>query len=302
MEDEHFYYVPVRAVSQRSYRGPVYNLEVEEDHTYLAGFVVTHNCQNWVTSQALRDPVAGAPPQVLTPEDLVGLALENRAQVMTSTYNEPLITSEWAVDVFKAAKKAGLKTSYVSNGNGTRKVLEYLKPWVDFYKVDLKGFNDARYRQIMGGVLQNVLDTIVNLKELGFWVEIVTLIIPTVNDSDQELRGIAKFLASVDKEMPWHVTAFHKDYKMTDPENTPPETLIRAAEIGKAEGLKFIYAGNLPGRIGPWEHTRCPGCGQTLVERYGFQVLNKTLRLEGSKGFCPKCARAIPGFWGQVLT
>src|SRR5262249_23752081 len=149
-------------------------------------------CQNWVTSQALRDPKAVAPPFSLTAEQFVSLALAQGARIVTSTYNEPLITSEWAVEIFRAARTAGLRTSYVSNGNGTTEVLAYLRPWVDFYKVDLKGFQDKNYRKL-GGVLQNVLDTIQKLYQLGFWLEIVTLVIPGFNDSAEELRDIAKF-------------------------------------------------------------------------------------------------------------
>src|SRR5436853_545109 len=171
-------------------------------------------CQNWVTSQALRDPVAGASPVDVEPADLVRLARKHGAQVITSTYNEPLITSEWAVEVFKEAKKAGLVCSYVSNGNGTERVLDYIAPYVDLYKVDLKGFSDAHYRDL-GGTLQPVLDTIKSLVQRGIWLAIVTLVIPGVNDSDEELTRIAEFLAGVDRDIPWHITAYHQDYKMT---------------------------------------------------------------------------------------
>ena len=173
-------------------------------------------CQNWVTSQALRDPHAVAPPSEATPAALVQEALQLGAKVLVSTYNEPLITSEWAVAVFKEAKAAGLATGFVSNGNGTPQVLEYLRPWVDLYKVDLKSFDDKHYRQL-GGRIQPILDTIRMLHRLGFWVEIVTLLIPGFNDSEDELKRLTEFVAGVSPEMPWHVTAFHKDYKMTDP-------------------------------------------------------------------------------------
>ena len=145
-------------------------------------------CQNWVTSQALRDPAAVAPPLATRPEDLVHDALRLGARVVVSTYNEPLITSEWAVAVFKEAKAAGLLTGYVSNGNGTPEVLEYIRPWVDLYKVDLKSFDDRHYRQL-GGRLQPILDTIRRLHAMGFWVEIVTLLIPGFNDSRRRDRA-----------------------------------------------------------------------------------------------------------------
>src|SRR5437870_1059811 len=176
-------------------------------------------CQNWVTSQALRDPNAVASPLGVTPQDLVGDALRQGAKVVVSTYNEPLITSEWAVEIFKEARARGLTTGFVSNGNGTAQALEYLRPWVDLYKVDLKSFDDRHYRQL-GGRIEPIIESIRRLHEMGLWVEIVTLVIPGFNDSDDELRRLAEFLVSVSPDIPWHVTAFHKDYKMTDPENT----------------------------------------------------------------------------------
>lgn len=250
-------------------------------------------CQNWVTSQALRDPVAGAAPEFMTPEEFVDLALRSKAKIVTSTYNEPLITSEWAVEIFKIAKRVGLVTSYVSNGNGTPEVLEYIRPWVDLYKVDLKGFRQKQYAQL-GGVLQNVLDTIKTLHAKGFWVEIVTLTIPGFNDSDEELTDIAKFIASVSPDIPWHVTGFHKDYKMTDPDNTPIQTLLRAAEIGYKEGLRYVYAGNRPGETGRYENTYCPSCNELLIERAGFRVLRNRI----ANGACFKCGTKIAGRWG----
>src|SRR5262245_53761803 len=243
-------------------------------------------CQNWVTSQALRDPDAIAPPHRLAPEDFVALASSQGARIVTSTYNEPLITSEWAVEIFKVARQAGLRTSYVSNGNATPEVLEYIRPWVDLYKVDLKSFQDRNYRKL-GGLLKNVLDTIQQLYALGFWLEIVTLVIPGFNDSAEELRDMARFLAGISPNIPWHVTAFHQDYTMTDPENTTAAALLQAAEIGRSEGLHFVYAGNLPGRVGNWENTYCPSCGELLIERYGFRI--QTMRVRN--GSCPACSQ-----------
>ena len=250
-------------------------------------------CQNWITSQAIRDPQAIARPTVLSPEDIVRCALEYGAPIVTSTYNEPLITSEWAVEVFKAAKARGLKTSYVSNGNGTPEVVDYLRPWLDLYKVDLKGFNYKSYRKL-GGQLKTVLDTIALLVQKGFWVEVVTLIVPGFNDSDEEFRDIARFLAGISRDIPWHVTAFHPDYKMTERGRTPAKALMRAAEIGQAEGLHFVYAGNIPGRTGSLENTYCPTCKALLIERIGFQVRASRL---GPDGACPECRSRIPGVW-----
>jgi pyruvate formate lyase activating enzyme len=249
-------------------------------------------CQNYITSQALRDPIAGAPPMEVTPQTMVALARKHNAKLVVSSYNEPLITSEWAVEIFKEAKQHGFVTGYVSNGNATPEVLDYIRPWTELYKIDLKSFSDRNYRKL-GGVLQNVLDTIKMVHERGFWLEIVSLLIPGFNDSDEEVRDMARYIASISSDIPWHVTAFHKDYKMTDPDNTPPSTLIRAAEIGHSEGLRYVYAGNLPGRIRSYENTYCHNCRELLIERFGFRVLQNKLR----HGACPNCRTPIPGRW-----
>jgi pyruvate formate lyase activating enzyme len=259
-------------------------------------------CQNWVTSQALRDAAAVAPPLEASPEALVADALRQQARVLVSTYNEPLITSEWAVAIFKEARAAGLVTGFVSNGNGTPQVLEYLRPWIDVYKVDLKSFDDRHYRQL-GGRLQPILDTIQRLHALGVWLEIVTLLIPGFNDSPDELSRLTSFLAGVSPDIPWHVTAFHADYKMGDTPNTTAEMLLGAAEIGRRNGLRFVYAGNLPGSVGDLEDTRC-ACGETLVARYGYHIRDYRVTAEGR---CPSCSRVVPGrfsrrFEGQIAS
>jgi pyruvate formate lyase activating enzyme len=249
-------------------------------------------CQNWVTSQALRDPEAVAPAYGMRASAFVEASIRHGASIVTSTYNEPLITSEWAIEIFREARAAGLRTSYVSNGNATPEVLEYIRPWVDLYKVDLKGFRDQSYRKL-GGVLQNILDSIVRIHAMGFWLEVVTLVIPGFNDSAEEIRDIARFLAGVSPDIPWHVTAFHEDYKMSGNGNTSAATLLRAAETGRSEGLNFVYAGNLPRSVGDWENTRCPQCSELLVERAGLRVLGTSLK----KGCCPSCNKAIAGIW-----
>jgi pyruvate formate lyase activating enzyme len=253
-------------------------------------------CQNWVTSQALRDPQAMAPPRFCQPIDLVNLARQNRAPVMVSSYNEPLITSDWSVQVFRVARQHGIVCGYVSNGNATPEVLRFLRPHADLYKVDLKGFQDKHYREL-GGVLKNVLDGIVQIKRMGFWLEVVTLVVPGWNDSDAELRGIAKFLAGVSPEIPWHVTSFHPDYKMNEAEGysqrTPADTLLRAYDIGREAGLWFVYPGNLPGQVGDREHTYCPHCGAVAIKRHGFYVLVNTM----VGNCCFSCQKPIPGVW-----
>jgi pyruvate formate lyase activating enzyme len=250
-------------------------------------------CQNWITSQALRDPAAGAPIDVISPEEMVDLARRYGSPFITSSYNEPLITSEWAVDIFREAQRYGIRGLFVSNGNLTREVLDYLRPYLAGYKIDLKSMNDRNYRQL-GTTLQNVLDGIRMVYESGLWLEVVTLVVPGFNDSDEELREAARFLVSLSPNIPWHVTAFHSDYKMLDRDNTDVRTLLRAAEIGRSEGLHFVYAGNLPGAVGNWENTYCPHCNALLVKRWGFRVLENHVTAAGT---CPQCLTPIPGVW-----
>jgi len=252
-------------------------------------------CQNWVTSQALRDPNAVSSPLEASPELVVRDALRLGAKVLVSTYNEPLITAEWAVEIFKQARASGLKTAFVSNGNGTPRALEYIRPWIDFYKVDLKSFDEGHYRQL-GGRIGPILDTIRWLHENGVWLEVVTLVIPGFNDSREELGRLAEFLAGVSPDIPWHVTAFHRDYKMTASEDTRPEDLAAAALIGRSAGLNFVYAGNLPGRVKDFENTRCPRCRGTLVRRRGYSIEDYRIAPNGG---CPDCGHLLAGRWGE---
>lgn len=250
-------------------------------------------CQNWDISQALRDATAGRPPTPVTPEQMVDLGKRNGAKVVASSYNEPLITSEWAVEIFKEAKANGFLCAYISNGNATREVLDYIRPYVSAYKIDLKSMRDKNYRQL-GAPLQNILDGIKLVHSMGFWLEIVTLIVPGFNDSTEELFDAAQFIASLSRDIPWHVTAFHQDYRMTDHDNTSQSTLIRAAEIGLEAGLNYVYAGNLPGHVGEYEHTFCPNCRQRLIERFGYTILDYRITGEGT---CPNCGSKIAGIW-----
>ncbi len=253
-------------------------------------------CQNWLTSQVLRDPAADFAIRYLeptTPQEIIQLAQQIGAQLVVSSYNEPFITAEWAEDIFRQAKEAGLLTAMVSNGHGTPEALQALAPVLDAIKIDLKSMQQANYRRL-GGVLQHVLDTIVRAHELGLWVEVVTLVVPGFNDSNEELWQAARFLAGVSPDIPWHVTAFHKDYHMQETENTPAETLQRAADIGREAGLRYVYAGNLPGRVGEYETTFCPHCQQPLIRRRGYRILEN--RLEAS-GRCPNCKTPVAGRW-----
>jgi pyruvate formate lyase activating enzyme len=173
--------------------------------------------------------------------------------------------------------------------------MEYLAPYLSAYKVDLKCMSDKNYRSL-GGVLQNTLDGIKRVHELGLWVEIVTLTIPGFNDSNEELWDAARFIAGISRDIPWHVTAFHKDYKMTDPDNTDVKTLLRAAEIGREAGLRYVYAGNLPGQVGEYENTHCAGCNFQLIKRRGYVILDYQITGDGK---CPKCGTKAAGIWPE---
>jgi pyruvate formate lyase activating enzyme len=229
----------------------------------------------------------------VTPEQLAALARQSGARLVVSSYNEPLITAEWAKAVFSRCIQDGFTCGFVSNGNATAEALDFIGPWIGAYKVDLKCFQDANYRKL-GGVLDNVKQSIRMIHERGIWLEVLTLVIPGFNNSDDELRAIARFIASIDPRIPWHVTAFHQDYRMTDPDDTRPEHLVRAAELGAGEGLKFVYAGNLPGQVGDWENTRCPSCARTLIERFGYLIRDYQITPSGR---CPACVSPVPGIW-----
>jgi pyruvate formate lyase activating enzyme len=250
-------------------------------------------CQNWLTSQALRDPSAGVAPTALTAEALVELALSRGARAVGSSYNEPLITAEWSAAVFRLAKAAGLRTAFISNGNATAEALDFIRPVTDCYKVDLKAMQDGAYRQL-GGVLAHVVEALRMVHERGFWLEVVTLVIPGFNDAPADLRRMADTLVAISPAIPWHVTAFHQDYRMTEPRDTTADDLVKVCEIGREAGLEYIYAGNLPGRVGPWENTWCPGCGELLVERRGYRIMRQRI---GADSACPACRRTIPGIW-----
>jgi pyruvate formate lyase activating enzyme len=255
-------------------------------------------CQNWLTSQALRDPASEVALNLvrqITPQEVVKTARRYHAEVIVSSYNEPLITSEWAVEIFKAARAVGKLCAYVSNGNATPEALDYLRPYLSAYKIDLKTMQEKNYRRL-GGVLKNVLATIQKVHEIGLWVEVVTLVVPGFNDSNDELFEIAHFLRSISADIPWHVTAFHRDYKMTDHDNTPAQTLLRAADIGREGGLNYVYAGNLPGRVDEYESTYCPKCRKKMVRRMGYTILEYHISAQGT---CPSCGTKIAGLWPQ---
>ncbi len=253
-------------------------------------------CQNWEISQTLRDPECDSMDydvREMTPEQVVGLAEQSGCSSVISSYNEPMISSEWAADIFDLAHSRGLKTAFVSNGFASRQALQFLRPRLDAFKVDLKCMNDRHYRSL-GGRLQPVLDAIGLAYALGLWVEVVTLLIPGFNDRAEELWEAARFLVSVSPDIPWHVTAYHPDYHYDQAPPASAEHLQQAADIGQEAGLRYVYAGNLPGRVGSLENTYCPQCNTLLIERYGFRVLNNALAQES---VCPKCRMPVSGVW-----
>jgi pyruvate formate lyase activating enzyme len=250
-------------------------------------------CQNWITSQALRDERAGSAAVDVTAEALVMLAEREDARLVVSSYNEPLITAEWAVEVFQHARTRGFLTGFVSNGNATAEAVDFIRPATDCYKIDLKTMDDRRYRKL-GGVLGHVLDAIGLVRDRGIWLEVLTLVVPGFSDDPAELRAAARYIAGISRDIPWHVTAFHEDYRFWGMGNTTAEMLVRACEIGAEEGLAYIYAGNLPGRVGRWEHTWCSGCGRLLIERFGYRILRDRVTAGGR---CPDCDTTIPGIF-----
>lgn len=246
-------------------------------------------CQNWEISDIKA--AAGRGALKTTPEALAAEAAAAGAAIAVSTYNEPLITAEWAAAVFSETKKLGLRAGFVSNGYATPEAAALLRPVMDLWKVDLKCFSEKGYREVCGARLDRVLDGIRLIRDAGFWLEVVTLLIPGFNDSDAEVSAMAAFLAGLSADIPWHLTAFHPDYKRTGSPPTAEGTLYRARELGLAAGLRYVYCGNLPGSR--FEDTLCPACGRAVVERRGFAVKSNLLRKTGA---CP-CGQAIPGIW-----
>jgi pyruvate formate lyase activating enzyme len=246
------------------------------------------HCQNYSISQMVRDrgEISG---EDIPPEAVVAAAKRKGCDSISYTYSEPTIFYEYAYDIARLAKKEGIANNFVTNGYIGEDALKEISPYLDAANIDLKGFTDKFYREVCGARLQPVLDSIRLHHELGIWIEIATLIIPRHNDSKVDFEGIAKFIASIDPEIPWHVTRFHPDYKMTDASSTPSQTLREAREIGLKAGLKYVYEGNIPGE--EKEDTQCPNCNELLIKRFGFAVMKNTI----TDGKCPKCGTRIAG-------
>ncbi len=246
-------------------------------------------CQNWEISQFRPEQVTS---YWLPPEAMVKLAKQSGARLTAATYSEPVIFWEYVRDVAEASKKAGLRPTVVSNGYIQEKPLREVLPLLTAYKVDLKSFSERFYKKLIRGELKPVLETLVRAKEMGIWLEIVVLIIPTWNDSEREARDLSRWIVkNLGPDVPVHFTRFHPTYRMTDLPPTPVSTIERLWKVGKAEGLHFAYVGNVPAH--PGESTYCPGCNALLIRRLGFQILANRLK----DGRCPDCGRRIPGVW-----
>ncbi|HHQ48246.1 MAG TPA: AmmeMemoRadiSam system radical SAM enzyme, partial [Acidobacteria bacterium] len=246
-------------------------------------------CQNWEISQFRPEQVSS---YWLPPKAMVELARRYGAPLTAATYSEPVIFWEYVRDVAEAARAAGLRPTVVSNGYIQEKPLREVLPMLTAYKVDLKSFSERFYKKLIRGELKPVLDTLVRAREIGTWLEIVVLIIPTWNDTDEEAKNLSRWVVkNLGPDVPVHFTRFHPTYRLTDLPPTPVPTIERLWKIGKAEGLHFAYVGNVPGH--PGESTYCPGCGALLIRRLGFQILANRLK----DGHCPDCGRTIPGVW-----
>ncbi len=249
------------------------------------------HCQNADISQLPRDHGGMIVGEPFTPEQIVAAAQAARCASISYTYTEPTIFFELAYDTARIAAAKGLKNVFVTNGYITPEALETIRPFLHAANIDLKGLTDGFYRNICGARLQPVLDAIRLYKQFGIWIEITTLVIPGLNDSDAELRGIAQFVKSVGEDVPWHVSAFYPTYKLTDRPGTPRSTLQRARQIGLDAGLRYVYEGNVPGE---GEDTFCSSCRNRLVKRVGFFVEENNIK----DGKCPHCGTVIDGVWG----
>ena len=248
-------------------------------------------CQNWEISQTIKNQDTNYLGDEWGPEKIVNYCKENNIPIIAYTYNEPTIWAEYAFDTMKLAKKKGIKNIWVSNGFINEKTLDLIAPYLDAINIDLKSFSEDFYQKICKGRLEPVKENIKKIWKMGIWVEVTTLIIPRLNDSEKELKEITKFLVKISKDLPWHISAFYPCYKMLNQLPTSQEALIKAYEIGKKAGLQYVYTGNIPNSN--YESTFCPKCNTLIVERWGMEVLQNNLK----HGRCIKCKTKIQGIW-----
>ena len=248
-------------------------------------------CQNWDISQVTREKKIRDYGLPLSPEEIIKICLDHNIPSIAFTYNEPAIFFEYAYDIMLLAKKNNIKTIYVSNGYESEEQIKMLKGNLDAINIDLKAFTEKFYQKNCHAKLDPVLKNIKRFYDIGVWTEITTLIIPGENDSDKELSQIAHFLAGIDKNIPWHISRFHPDYKMLKLGETPKKTINQAYQIGKDAGLNYVYVGNI--NDSDHENTLCPKCQSLLIERMNYNVTIKNF----SKGQCRRCNQKIPGIW-----
>jgi pyruvate formate lyase activating enzyme len=248
------------------------------------------HCQNYEISQYphAHDDIPG---KNMSPEQVVDAAAQAGCESISYTYTEPAIFFEFAYDCALLARERGIKNVFVSNGYMGPEGARTISPYLDAINVDLKG-SDEFYKKICGARLKPVLETILLMKELGVWVEVTTLLIPTHNDSDEDLDAIIEFIKSVDPGIPWHVSQFYPTFELLNLPRTPVATLKRARERGLQKGLKYVYEGNVPGEGA--ENTYCYSCNSLLVERYGYRIMNNRMK----NGSCYQCHEKVDGIWG----
>jgi pyruvate formate lyase activating enzyme len=248
------------------------------------------HCQNYEISQLPRERTFTIPGRETPAEEIVAAAVRNRCKSISYTYTEPTIFFEYAYDCARLAHEKGIANVFVSNGYTGEGAARLIAPYLSADNIDLKG-NDRFYRQICGARLEPVKNTIKLMKELGVWVEVTTLVIPELNDSEKDLTEIAEFICSVNPAIPWHVSQFYPTYQLLDKPRTPVEKLRQARDIGFRAGLKYVYEGNVPG--GGGEDTLCPACREVVIKRFGYRILENRLK----DGRCHKCGNAIEGVW-----
>ncbi len=251
-------------------------------------------CQNHTISQLPNDLNYREGLHDIKPSEIIDYAINQKAKIIVSTYNEPVITSEWSLEIFKLAAIKKIKTAYVSNGYASKETLNFLMPHLDFLNIDLKTFDSENYSNIIGAKLENVIETIKRAYEMGIWIEIVTLLIKDFNTDEAQLNSMAEFIANISPDIPWHITAFHPSYKMMNTPATDEAIIKQAFNIAKEKGLKYVYAGNI--QSSNMENTYCPDCGELLVERNYYSINSFNIKSDYEKaGKCHKCGTSIAG-------
>ena len=247
-------------------------------------------CQNSDISQMPADHnrIMG---ESIPPEALVQEAEAGNAATIAYTYTEPTIYYELAKETAMLAASRGIKNIFVSNGYMSHECLDDISGCLHGANIDLKAFNDDFYRKQCGARLEPVLNTIKKMANMGIWIEITTLLIPGLNDSEEELSKLAEFIADQSTDIPWHISRFHPTYRMRNVPPTSPDKIHLAKQIGNSTGLKYVYTGNIPGDEG--EKTFCHNCGSMLIDRYGFSVNYNNIK----SGLCSACGSSIPGVW-----